>query len=108
MTFIGVDLHSNSFTVCRLEADGREAFETYSLCTVDLERFCTSLDAGDEIAFEATGNASWFRDQVLGAGVCRACCGGQSWPIWRDPQIGEEDGQERCQKNDIQGVGFLS
>ena len=29
MAFIGVDLHTNSFTICRLEADGSEAFQTF-------------------------------------------------------------------------------
>ena len=30
MAHIGVDLHQNFFTVCRLAADGSEAFETSS------------------------------------------------------------------------------
>lgn len=64
MAFIGVDLHQNSFTVCRLEADGGERLETCQLAASDLERFCLSLDGGDEIAFEATGNSAWFRDEV--------------------------------------------
>lgn len=65
MAFIGVDLHQNSFTICRLEADGSECFETCQLAAADLERFCAGLDADDEIAVEATGNSAWFRDQVL-------------------------------------------
>lgn len=65
MAYIGVDLHSNSFTVCRLEADGSESFETYQLAGADLDRFCAGLDADDEIAVEATGNSAWFREQVL-------------------------------------------
>lgn len=65
MAHIGVDLHTNSFTICRLEADGSEAFETFQLAQADLDRFCAGLDADDEIAVEATGNSAWFRDQVL-------------------------------------------
>ena len=65
MAHVGVDLHQNSFTVCRLTADGSEAFETWQLCAADLDRFCLSLDADDEIAVEATGNSAWFRDQVI-------------------------------------------
>lgn len=65
MSFIGVDLHQNSFTVCRREADGAERFETLTLSAADLERFCLTLDADDELAIEATGNSAWFRDQVL-------------------------------------------
>lgn len=65
MAYVGVDLHTNSFTVCRLEHDGSESFKTYQLAAVDLERFCGTLDADDEIAVEATGNSAWFRDQVI-------------------------------------------
>ena len=65
MSFIGVDLHTTSFTVCRLEEDGSEAFETYQLAATDLDRFRLTLDADDEIAVEATGSSAWFRDEVL-------------------------------------------
>ena len=69
MAFIGVDLHTNSFTICRLEADGSEAFETFQLAASDLERFCLSVDADDELAVEATGNTAWF------CGEIRPCVG---------------------------------
>lgn len=65
MSFVGVDLHTNSFTACRRAADGTESFETFTLSPAELERFCLTLDADDAIAFEATGNSAWFRDQVL-------------------------------------------
>ena len=65
MAHIGVDLHQTSFTVCRLGTDCSEVFETWQLCAADLDRFCLSLDADDEIAVEATGNSAWFRDQVI-------------------------------------------
>ncbi|NJM36325.1 MAG: IS110 family transposase [Rhodomicrobium sp.] len=65
MAYIGVDLHTNSFTVCRRAADGSESFETLTLSRVDMARFCLSLDADDELAVEATGNSAWFRDEVL-------------------------------------------
>ena len=64
MAFIGVDLHTNSFTVCRLEGDGSEHFETFTLGQVDLDRFCDSVDADDELAVEATGNSAWFCGEV--------------------------------------------
>ena len=64
MTFIGVDLHSNSFTICRLQPDGTETFETFQLSEADLDRFCQSLDADDEVAVEATGNTAWFCDEI--------------------------------------------
>lgn len=64
MAFIGVDLHTNSFTVCRLEADGREQLETFHLAAADLERFCLGLDGDDAVAVEATGNSAWFCGEV--------------------------------------------
>lgn len=69
MAYIGVDLHSNAFTVCRLDPDGPESFETFQLSQTDIDRFCQSLDADDEIAVEATGNSAWFCGEV------RACVG---------------------------------
>lgn len=69
MAFIGVDLHSNSFTICRLEAGAKDEFETFQLSMDDMNRFCLSLDAGDFLAVEATGNSAWFCDQV------RSCVG---------------------------------
>lgn len=65
MAFIGVDLHQNSFTVCRREADGSESFATWTLAPKDLQRFCLTLDADDELAVEAIGNSAWFRDEVV-------------------------------------------
>ena len=65
MSYIGVDLHQNSITICRREADGAEVFETLTLSPGDMDRFCLSLDADDEVAIEATGNSAWFREQVL-------------------------------------------
>lgn len=64
VAFIGVDLHTNSFTTCRLADDGAEQFETWQLSAADLERFCATLDADDEIAVEATGNSAWFCREI--------------------------------------------
>lgn len=64
MAFIGVDLHTNSFTICRRETDGSEGFQTYQLSAQALEQFCLSLDAEDELAVEATGNTTWFCEEV--------------------------------------------
>lgn len=64
MAFIGVDLHTNSFTVCRLEANGGEQLETFQLAAADLERFCLGPDGDDEGAVESTGNSAWFCGEV--------------------------------------------
>ena len=65
MAFTGVDPHTNSITVCRLEADGTGSFETFQLALGDPDRLCESLNADDEIAAESTGNSARFRDQAL-------------------------------------------
>ncbi|NQY83069.1 MAG: IS110 family transposase, partial [Alphaproteobacteria bacterium] len=69
MSYIGVDLRTNSFTTCRLDADGSENFEACQLSEADVERLCPILDAGDELALEATANFVWF------CGAIRPCVG---------------------------------
>jgi transposase len=65
MRHIGVDLHTNSFTVCILQAGKEEQIHTFPLQNGGLERFLAVLQAEDEVALEATGNSAWFREQVL-------------------------------------------
>ncbi len=65
MAYMGVDLHTSSFTVCRPGNDGHGDCETFLLCVAGLERLHLTLDAADEIAATATGNAAWFCDQVI-------------------------------------------
>lgn len=64
MKHIGIDLHTNSFTVCYLEVGKPERIETFRLDASSLERFINTLEKEDEIALEATGNSCFFRDQV--------------------------------------------
>jgi transposase len=66
MRYIGVDLHSNSFTACYLDADGDESFKTFRLTGPGLDAFRRTLGGEDELAVEATGNSSFFRAQVAG------------------------------------------
>lgn len=61
MRAIGVDLHKNMFEVCYL-SDSETRFSRYSI--VELEKFCKSLDKGDKLAVEATGNTRYFFNQV--------------------------------------------
>lgn len=71
MKYIGIDLHTNSFTACYLEEGKPEKIETFRLQDpIHWERFINSLEDKDEIALEATGNTCFFRDQVC-AYVCR-------------------------------------
>ena len=62
---IGVDLHTNSFTVCILSDGDRERIRTFALQGGGLAQFISDLEKSDEVAIEATGNSAWFRDQVL-------------------------------------------
>ncbi len=62
MRFIGVDLHSNSLTVCYLTRSSKETLQTYSLSA--LEEFQKSLRRTDRVAVEATGNTRWFVGQI--------------------------------------------
>lgn len=63
MRHIGVDLHTNSFTVCYLEKGNKERIQTFNL-QKDLERFIEGLQETDEIALEATGNSCFFYEKV--------------------------------------------
>ena len=65
MSYIGVDLRTNSSTVCRLDSDGSDLFTAWGLRRFDLERFCLTLDVDNEIAVESTGNSAWFCDEVV-------------------------------------------
>lgn len=62
MRFIGVDWHTNSLTACYLKEDGQEALATYALSA--LATFVESLQAGDQVAVEATGNTRYFVGQI--------------------------------------------
>lgn len=62
--YIGIDLHSNSFTVCYFESDTSYGFKTYQLKPGGLRCFKQSLRATDELAVEATGNTEFFVEQV--------------------------------------------
>ncbi len=61
---LGIDLHTNSFTCCYLQADGSETIRTWPLQGGGLEQFLTSVHAEDDVALEATGNAAHFCKMV--------------------------------------------
>lgn len=61
---IGVDLHTNSITVCYLETDKEERFKTYQLTAAALRCFKQSLKPTDKLAVEATGNTEFFVSAV--------------------------------------------
>jgi transposase len=63
MRYIGVDLHSNNFTVCVLSENEEPTFKKYELA--ELEAFKEFLDLKDRIAVEATGTTRFFYNQVF-------------------------------------------
>lgn len=65
MRYIGIDLHTNSFTLCILEKGRAERIQTLPVQKGGLETFIKELRPDDEVAIEATGNSTWFRDQLL-------------------------------------------
>jgi transposase len=62
MSYLGVDLHSNSFTVCYRSSQGKERIATFDIRRVG--QFRKTLRKRDELAVEATGNTSWFVEQI--------------------------------------------
>jgi len=66
MSYLGVDLHTNSFTVCRRTKQGRNSIRTFQISRIS--DFRKTLRKRDLLAVEATGNTAWFvshiRDRV--------------------------------------------
>lgn len=63
--YIGVDLHTNSFTACILQEGEQEIMHTLPLQNGGLERFIATLHPTDEVAIEATGNSNFFRREIV-------------------------------------------
>ena len=67
MAFIGIDLHTDRFTLARLESqDGRLRMSkaTYGLGTESFGQFLKSLSTDDYVLIENTVNAFWFHDRI--------------------------------------------
>lgn len=62
MRYLGVDLHTNCFTVCIRNESGKEKLVTYRMS--ELKRFLKTLKDTDKLAVEATGNTRFFIDMV--------------------------------------------
>ena len=62
MSYLGIDLHTNSLTVCYRTQQGKERIRTFALR--DLDAFCKTLRKRDRVAVEATGNTRWFVKQI--------------------------------------------
>lgn len=62
MSDLGIDLHTNSLTVCYRTRQGKERIRTFAL--KELDAFCKTLRKRDRVAVEATGNTRWFVHQI--------------------------------------------
>ena len=62
MSYLGVDLHTNSFTVCRQTRQGKQTTMTFSISKMD--KFVKTLRKRNQLAVEATGNTAWFVKQI--------------------------------------------
>ncbi len=67
MKFLGIDLHSNAFTVgiCHL-IDGMEkiTLKIFYITKASMELFFKLLDKETYVVIEASTNAFWFHDQI--------------------------------------------
>lgn len=64
MRYLGVDLHTNSFTVAYMSEAGKVRLREFGLS--DLKKFKRSLKETDRLAVEATGNTRWFVNEIEG------------------------------------------
>jgi transposase len=62
MSYLGVDLHTNSFTVCYQTGQGKQQIRTFDIRGIN--GFRKSLRKTDKIAVEATGNTAWFVERI--------------------------------------------
>lgn len=62
MSYLGVDLHTNSFTVCYRTQQGKQRIANYTMDRMD--GFRKTLRRRDRVAVEATGNTAWFIEQI--------------------------------------------
>ena len=62
MSYIGVDLHTNSLTVCYRTKQSKERIRTFAISHID--DFVKTLRKQDKVAVEATGNTKFFVEQI--------------------------------------------
>jgi transposase len=62
MSYLGVDLHTNSFTVCYRTCQGKQRIRTFQ--TRRIGQFRQTLRKADKVAVEATGNTAWFVEHI--------------------------------------------
>ena len=61
MNFIGIDLHTNRFTCCYLDEDGKRMMKTYELNSTDIENFLQTVSTSTtNVLIEATINSFAF------------------------------------------------
>ena len=62
MSYIGVDLHTNSLTACYRTKQGKQRLATFALARIG--DFAKTLRKRDRVAVEATGNTRYFVAQI--------------------------------------------
>ena len=62
MSYLGVDLHTNSFTVCYRTCQGKQRTGVFNIREID--KFRKTLRKSDSLAVEATGNTAWFVEHI--------------------------------------------
>lgn len=64
MSYIGIDLHSNTFTTYFLEVNQKDHIKSYFLDKNGLDRFIKELSKNDSVAIEASTNTFSFYDLI--------------------------------------------
>jgi len=67
--FIGIDLHSNNFNICKIDSAGTKTTQNFSFNRpADVEHFATSLEKNTHIMVEASTNTFSFCDRIRPTG----------------------------------------
>ena len=62
MSYVGVDLHTNSLTACYRTKQGKERTQTFNILRIG--EFVKTLRKPDKVAVEATGNTNFFVERI--------------------------------------------
>jgi len=67
--FIGIDLHSNNFNICKIDSDGTKTTQNFSFYEpADVDSFAATLSKNTHIMVEASTNTFSFCDRIRPTG----------------------------------------
>jgi transposase len=66
MALLGIDLHTDSFLVAKMNDEGKIKLTKYYFNHGSFQQFKDQLSKEDYVLIEACTNSFWFYDQIIG------------------------------------------